>query len=149
MALAGTQPDAQETVQPPPVLGLGHSAGSTGTTPLGVGKPNRGWLHPDHLFAQDGINYASEDRVIITYEMPLGEVLFDFYDRLKSATKGYASMDYDLIGYRPNKLVKLDLLVNGADACGRGGEGGYCCDGSRPAADLWRMLCDHLCRRGG
>jgi GTP-binding protein LepA len=62
---------------------------------------------------QTGIQYASETRVIITYELPLGEVLFDFYDRLKSATKGYASMDYELIGYRPDTLVKLDMLVNG------------------------------------
>jgi GTP-binding protein LepA len=62
---------------------------------------------------QQGIQYASETRVIITYELPLGEVLFDFYDKLKSATKGYASMDYELIGYRPENLVKLDMLVNG------------------------------------
>ncbi len=62
---------------------------------------------------QVGIQYASQDRVIVTYELPLGEVLFDFYDRLKSSTKGYASMDYELIGYRENPLVKLDMLVNG------------------------------------
>jgi GTP-binding protein LepA len=62
---------------------------------------------------QKGIQYASMDRVIITYELPLAEVLFDFYDRLKSATRGYASMDYELIGYRPNTLVRLDLLING------------------------------------
>ncbi|MEY4510548.1 MAG: hypothetical protein RLZZ450_2670 [Pseudomonadota bacterium] len=62
---------------------------------------------------QIGIQYASQDRVIVSYELPLGEVLFDFYDRLKSSTKGYASMDYDLIGYRRNPLVKLDMLVNG------------------------------------
>jgi GTP-binding protein LepA len=62
---------------------------------------------------QQGIQYASQDRVIVTYELPLGEVLFDFYDKLKSSTKGYASMDYELIGYRPNPLVKLDMLVNG------------------------------------
>jgi GTP-binding protein LepA len=62
---------------------------------------------------QIGIQYASQDRVIVTYELPLGEVLFDFYDRLKSSTKGYASMDYELIGYRRNPLVKLDMLVNG------------------------------------
>jgi GTP-binding protein LepA len=62
---------------------------------------------------QTGIQYASETRVIITYELPLGEVLFDFYDKLKSATKGYASMDYELLGYRPEILVKLDMLVNG------------------------------------
>ncbi len=62
---------------------------------------------------QIGIQYASQDRVIVSYELPLGEVLFDFYDRLKSSTKGYASMDYELIGYRVNPLVKLDMLVNG------------------------------------
>ncbi|MDH5671151.1 MAG: translation elongation factor 4 [Myxococcales bacterium] len=62
---------------------------------------------------QKGIQYASKDRVIITYELPLAEVLFDFYDRLKSGTRGYASMDYELIGYRPNKLIRLDLLING------------------------------------
>jgi GTP-binding protein LepA len=62
---------------------------------------------------QQGIQYASQDRVIVTYELPLGEVLFDFYDKLKSGTKGYASMDYELIGYRTNPLVKLDMLVNG------------------------------------
>jgi GTP-binding protein LepA len=62
---------------------------------------------------QQGIQYASETRVIVTYELPLGEVLFDFYDKLKSATKGYASMDYELIGYREDRLVKLDMMVNG------------------------------------
>jgi GTP-binding protein LepA len=62
---------------------------------------------------QKGIQYAAADRVIITYELPLGEVLFDFHDRLKSASRGYASMDYELVGYRTDQLVKLDLLVNG------------------------------------
>ncbi|MGB0680637.1 MAG: elongation factor 4, partial [Polyangiales bacterium] len=62
---------------------------------------------------QSGMQYASADRVIITYELPLGEVLFDFFDRLKSVTRGYASMDYELLGYRQNPLVKLDMLVNG------------------------------------
>jgi GTP-binding protein LepA len=62
---------------------------------------------------QVGIQYASQERVIVTYELPLGEVLFDFYDKLKSSTKGYASMDYELLGYRQNPLVKLDMMVNG------------------------------------
>jgi GTP-binding protein LepA len=62
---------------------------------------------------QKGIQYASSDRVIISYQMPLAEVLFDFFDKLKSATKGYASMDYELAGYRENPLVRLDMLING------------------------------------
>jgi GTP-binding protein LepA len=70
-------------------------------------------LCEDRRGVQQGIQYASKDRVIITYELPLGEVLFDFHDRLKSATRGYASMDYELIGYRPNHLVRLDLMING------------------------------------
>ena len=56
---------------------------------------------------------TSEIRVLLEYELPLSEILTDFYDELKSRTRGYASLDYSLIGYRPAKLVKLDLLING------------------------------------
>ena len=56
---------------------------------------------------------TSEIRVLLEYELPLSEILTDFYDELKSRTRGYASLDYALIGYRPAKLVKLDLLING------------------------------------
>ncbi|WP_437517195.1 translation elongation factor 4 [Sorangium sp. So ce1099] len=62
---------------------------------------------------QKSIQYASSDRVIITYDMPLSEVLFDFHDKLKSVSRGYASMDYELVGYRPDDLIKLDMMVNG------------------------------------
>ncbi len=62
---------------------------------------------------QRSITYASTDRVIIVYDMPLAEVLFDFHDKLKSASRGYASMDYELVGYRKDDLVRVDLLVNG------------------------------------
>jgi GTP-binding protein LepA len=57
--------------------------------------------------------YLTSDRVELTYEMPLGEIVFDFYDKLKSISKGYASFDYFLIDVRPAKLVKLDILLNG------------------------------------
>jgi len=62
---------------------------------------------------QKAIQYVSTTRVIIIYELPLSEVLFDFFDRLKSATKGYASMDYELAGYRKNPMVKVDMMING------------------------------------
>ena len=62
---------------------------------------------------QKAMQYASSDRVIITYELPFGEVLFDFHDKLKSISRGYASMDYEVIGYQPATLVKVDILVNG------------------------------------
>jgi GTP-binding protein LepA len=56
---------------------------------------------------------ASGDRFIVIYEIPFGEVLFDFHDKLKSMTRGYASMDYEVISYKPGNLVKVDVLVNG------------------------------------
>lgn len=58
-------------------------------------------------------NYPSPGRVEMLFDMPLSEVIFDFYDKLKSATQGYGSFDYDLIDYRESDLVKLDILVNG------------------------------------
>jgi GTP-binding protein LepA len=63
--------------------------------------------------AQKKFNYIGKDRVMLVYEMPLGEILWDFYDRLKSLTKGYASMDYEPIGMREADLAKLDILING------------------------------------
>ena len=59
------------------------------------------------------MNYLSPGRVELTYEMPLSEVIYDFYDRFKSVTQGYGSFDYDLIDYRESNLVLLDILVNG------------------------------------
>ena len=62
---------------------------------------------------QRDINYLSEDRVMLIYEMPLNEVVMDFYDRLKTVTRGYASMDYEYLDYRESDLVKLDIMLNG------------------------------------
>jgi GTP-binding protein LepA len=59
------------------------------------------------------INYLSPERVELDYEIPLGEVVFDFFDQLKSKTKGYASLDYEPAGYRASNLVKVDILLNG------------------------------------
>jgi GTP-binding protein LepA len=58
-------------------------------------------------------DYISGDRIELIYDMPLGEIVFDFYDKLKSISKGYASFDYHMTDYRPSKLVKLDILLNG------------------------------------
>jgi GTP-binding protein LepA len=63
--------------------------------------------------AQKGFEYVSPKRVLLTYELPLNEIVLDFYDRLKSASRGYASLDYHLSGYRASDLVKVDLLVAG------------------------------------
>ena len=61
---------------------------------------------------QKNMQYLDEKRVELTYEMPLSEVLFDFYDKLKSYSRGYASFDYEVIDYRPTDLVKIDILIN-------------------------------------
>lgn len=58
------------------------------------------------------MQYLDETRVTLTYEIPLSEIVYDFFDQLKSSTKGYASFDYELIGYKPSKLMKMDILLN-------------------------------------
>ncbi len=62
---------------------------------------------------QRGLQYLTTDRVLIEYDFPLAEVIHDFYDRLKSISRGYASFDYQLAGYRRSELAKLDILING------------------------------------
>jgi GTP-binding protein LepA len=61
----------------------------------------------------DHMEYLSEDRVLLSYELPLGEIVLDFYDQLKSRTRGYASFDYDLAGFREGDLTRVDILVAG------------------------------------
>jgi GTP-binding protein LepA len=60
-----------------------------------------------------GIEYLQDSRVLVAYELPLNEIVLDFYDRLKSVSRGYASFDYDFLEYRESPLIKLDILVNG------------------------------------
>ena len=59
------------------------------------------------------LNYRGPGRVELAYDLPLAEVIYDFYDRFKSPTQGYGSFDYDLIDYRESNLVLVDILVNG------------------------------------
>ncbi len=72
---------------------------------LGICEDKRG--------IQKNMHYLSSSRVIITYELPFAEVMFDFFDRLKSATRGFASLDYEVVDYRESNLVKLDIMING------------------------------------
>ena len=70
-------------------------------------------LCQDKRGVQKTLEYLASDRVLITYELPFNEVVLDFYDRLKTISRGYASLDYHVTGYWPSPLVKLDILVNG------------------------------------
>jgi GTP-binding protein LepA len=70
-------------------------------------------LNNDRRGRFDQLEYLSEERVHLTYELPLAEIVLDYYDQLKSRTRGYASFDYDVIGFRPGKLVRVDVLVGG------------------------------------
>ncbi|HSN69122.1 MAG TPA: translation elongation factor 4 [Thermoanaerobaculia bacterium] len=70
-------------------------------------------LATDRRGQQKKLEYVAANRVMIVYEMPLNEVILDFFDKLKSISRGYASLDYQFLGYRESDLVKLDILVNG------------------------------------
>ncbi|MBF0260905.1 MAG: elongation factor 4, partial [Magnetococcales bacterium] len=67
----------------------------------------------DRRGVQRDLHYLSESRTMLRYEMPMNEVALDFFDRLKSVSRGYASLDYEFLDYRPGELVKLDILING------------------------------------
>jgi len=69
-------------------------------------------LLDDHRGEQKKMEYISSQRVLLTYLLPLNEIVFDFYNQLKSVSQGYASLDYELVGYRESELVKLDILIN-------------------------------------
>jgi GTP-binding protein LepA len=70
-------------------------------------------LCQDKRGVQKALEYLSSNRVLVTYELPFNEVVLDFYDKLKTLSRGYASLDYHVTGYWPSPLVKLDILVNG------------------------------------
>jgi GTP-binding protein LepA len=70
-------------------------------------------LVDDRRATYKSTEYLSDKRAILTYEIPLGEIIFDFYDKLKSMTRGFGTLDYEFIGYKPENLVKLDILVAG------------------------------------
>ena len=70
-------------------------------------------LNNDRRGRFDQLEYLSEERVHLTYELPLAEIVLDYYDQLKSRTRGYASFDYDIVGFRPGDLVRVDVLVGG------------------------------------
>ena len=87
----------------------------------------------------DHMEYLSEERAVLIYELPLAEVVVDFYDQLKSRTRGYASFDYDIVGFREGDLVKLDVLIAGepVDAADRH----RTAVGIRPGARARRASC--------
>jgi GTP-binding protein LepA len=70
-------------------------------------------LCQDKRGEQKKLDYLSPERVELTYSMPLGEIIFEFFDQLKTRTRGYASLDYELVGYRAAPMVRVDLLIHG------------------------------------
>jgi len=98
-------PDKMELIEEPYVLVSLHTPGIYLGAIFDLCIKKRG--------TQRDIKYVTKDRVIVEYEIPLSEIVFDFYDKLKSVSRGYASMDYEPIGYHGSDLIKLDVLVNG------------------------------------
>jgi GTP-binding protein LepA len=96
--------DIESIAEPWVKVGIVTPASYIGTL-LELGTNRRGMFQ--------GMEYLDPERVLMTFELPLAEVIVDFFDQLKSRTQGYASMDYEEIGYREGRLVKLDVLVNG------------------------------------
>jgi len=98
-------PDKMELIEEPYVLVSIHTPGTYLGAIFDLCIKKRG--------TQRDIRYVTQDRVIVVYEIPLSEIVFDFYDKLKSVSRGYASMDYEPIGYHGSDLIKLEVLVNG------------------------------------
>lgn len=98
-------PDKMEMIEEPYVLVSIHTPDSYLGAILELCTKKRG--------TQKDIKYVTQERVIVEYDIPLSEIVFDFYDILKSVSRGYASMDYEPIGYKGSDLIKMDVLVNG------------------------------------
>jgi GTP-binding protein LepA len=94
-----------ESIEEPFVLATIHTPQQYVGVVLSLTQERRG--------VQKNLTLHGKDRAVIEYELPLNEIVLDFHDKLKSATKGYASFDYDIIGYRVGSLVKLDIRING------------------------------------
>jgi GTP-binding protein LepA len=94
-----------EAIEEPFILASIHVPEDYLGAVMGLCKERRG--------IQRDLRYAGHQHVILHYEMPLAEIVFDFYDRLKSGTRGYASLDYEFLDFRPEHLVKLDVRING------------------------------------
>ncbi len=97
--------DEREKVEEPFVLATIHAPSDFVGAVVKLCTERRG--------VQRDLRYLSEKRVVIEYEMPLAEIIYDFFDRLKTVTRGYGSLDYEIIEFRAGKLVKLDVLVAG------------------------------------
>ncbi len=100
-------PDAQyiERIEEPYILAHIHTPEEYLGNVLTLCQEKRG--------VQKDIKFITKDRVIVEYELPLNEIVLDFYDRLKSVSKGYASLDYEFLDFKPSDLIKLNILVNG------------------------------------
>ncbi|OGP17537.1 MAG: elongation factor 4 [Deltaproteobacteria bacterium GWC2_55_46] len=99
------QPQHIEMIEEPYILATIHLPSEFLGAILGLCEAKRGM--------QKEIRYLSTSRVVVVYEIPLNEIVLDFYDKLKTLTKGYASMDYEYLDFRRSDLVKLDILING------------------------------------
>ena len=98
-------PQQIQSILEPVMLGTIHIPSDYVGTVLKLCEDRRG--------VQREIKFYSSSRVVVTYELPLNEIVIDFYDRLKSSTRGYASFDYEFLAFKPANLVRLDVLING------------------------------------
>jgi GTP-binding protein LepA len=99
------KPHEIEKIEEPMIRGIIHTPAEYVGSIITICESRRG--------TQERIDYITKERCAVVYKLPLGEMLFDFYDKLKSISKGYASFDYELLGLEESQLVKLDVLING------------------------------------